>query len=149
MRLTRRHAGWSPPALVWLIMVTGLLWLSGVGLHLWPQEAVMELSETAAALRRAATVSHGVLAWLFCLMAGRWIWPHVPMVWQRRGQRLVWVLGVLALGTGGCIALAGLVLLYGSPQLHDLAVPVHWWLGLLWPAWLGAHAWPRRHRRHR
>jgi hypothetical protein len=143
----RRHAGWSRTGTAWLLLLTTLLWLTGLAMHVLARDSVMDMPPWQEQLQRGATVLHGVLTWVFCLAAGRWIWPHIGLVWHRRGHRLIWALGLLALGAGAMMALAGLGLLYGLAAWHDPLAGAHWWLGLVWPLVFTGHAWRRWVRR--
>ena len=136
--------------MAWLAILLMTLWLTGVGMHVWTDaEGVLEIPEWQQGARHAATVAHGVLAWLVCLAAGRWIWPHVGLVWHRRHHANAWWLGMLLMLCGTLVAVGGLLLLYGSPKTHEIAEKIHWWLGLTLPLIVAVHAgWRWRHHRH-
>lgn len=148
MQNARRHAGWSPTAVVWLVTLTLTLWATGVAMHLFGHDSVMELPLWQENLQRAATVAHGVLTWLFCIMVGRWIWPHVGQVWSRRTRTATWVMGIGTACLGSLLTLAGLGLLYGPGAWREVLATSHWWVGLFWPIVCAAHAWRRGLRRH-
>lgn len=145
----RASLGWNHFGLYALMGVVGLLWLSGVGLHHWLGiEDPFDLAPWEAVLRRAAQIAHGVLAWLACVLAGRWVWPHVQIGRYQRHRAAARWLGALTLVGGLGMALAGLVLLYGAAAWHDVASRVHWWIGLCWPVLLLLHlAWHAVQRR--
>lgn len=135
----RRHAGWSRRALVACGLLLLALIATGVLLEAWPAEQVAELEPWQMQVRRAATVVHGAGAWLFCLFAGRWIWPHALMVWRRSRHR-AWWLGIANAALVIAVCATGLLLLYGPANLHDDAGALHWWLALGWPVLLLLHA---------
>lgn len=134
------HAGWSRAGLIGLALLTTGLLLTGLVMHHWADISPMDLDEWENRLRRAATAGHGTLAWVACLLAGRWAWPHIGNMWRRRSRRGAWWLGLLTLGTSASLAIAGLLLLYGPAGWHDAASASHWWFGLTWPALGLAHA---------
>jgi hypothetical protein len=135
----KRRTGWNRAGVTWLAIITAGLWLSGVGMHLWAADAAFDLPQWQDHARRISTVAHGALAWFFCLLAGRWIWPHISTVWRRRSPPTMRPLGQLTLFTVAVAALAGLGLLYGSPPWRDHLAAVHWWIALFWPLLAGAH----------
>jgi hypothetical protein len=143
----KRRTGWNRTGIGWLAIVTAALWLSGIAMYLWSADSTIDLPSWQERTRRFAIVSHGVLAWLFCLLAGRWIWPHVSAVWRRRSTRSMRLLGQLTLLTLAGAALAGLGLLYGSPPWRDQLAAAHWWIGLSWPLLCGSHVWSHRMKR--
>lgn len=139
----RRHvprAGWRSSGVIGLALLTASLVLTGVGMHHWANASLADLADWENRLRRIAAVGHGTLAWLACLLAGRWVWPHVALVWRRRRRNSGWWLGLLTLATGACLALAGLLLLYGPADWRESLSDAHWWLGLVWPALWLVHA---------
>ena len=144
--LARAHAGWSRAGWYCCAAVTLLLWLSGWALHQIEPERLMELPAWQIGLRHAAQVLHGVLAWAFCLLAGRWVWPHLGLVWRRYTQRWAGWLGLVSLGRLLLLALSGLGLLYGLADWRDALIPWHWYVGLGWPLLLGMHVGARRWR---
>ena len=87
MQQFKRHAGWERLGLAWLAALTMALWVTGVAMHMFERDSAMDLPLWQENLQRWATVSHGVLTWLFCIMVGRWIWPHATHVWHRRVHR--------------------------------------------------------------
>ena len=141
-----RRSGWSTAALAWTVTLVLLLWGSGVVLHAWPAEALMQLGPAQMALRRAAVVAHGTGVWALCLFAGRWAWPHALLVWQRRPD-VTWTLGMLMATMLAVIAATGLFLLYGPANGHEGASALHWWMAVGLPLLLAAHAWRRWARR--
>jgi hypothetical protein len=77
---------------------------------------------------------HGVLAWAACVLVGRWVWPHVSLMWTRRGGRgQAWWLGLVTLLVGLLMAGTGLGLLYGPADWREDSLALHWWMGLGWP----------------
>ncbi len=143
MQHSRRHAGWDGVAVAWLVLLTLALWGTGIAMHAFERDSVMELPRWQENLQRGATIAHGVLTWLFCTMAGRWIWPHASHVWRRRVRPLTWFLGIATASVGILLSLAGLGLLYGPGAWREVLAWSHWWLGLSWPALCAAHAWKR------
>ena len=95
--------------------VSLLLWSTGVVMFLLPASELIDMSPTQAAWRHAAGVAHGVSTWLFCMLCGRGVWPHVRVMWHKHSDRTQWALGLLNLTVFSTIALTGLALLYGSP----------------------------------
>ena len=139
----RRHraAGWSRAGVALLAVTVLALWLSGIAMHASAaDDSLLDLPEWQARWRHAATVLHGVLAWVLCLTAGRWIWPHACLLWHKRGYTARWWLGLMTAASGAFIALGGLFLLYGSVPLRDAMGLLHWWMGLAWPVALAVHA---------
>ena len=145
--LARRHAGWSQVAFFWLVALSVTLWGTGVVMHTWARDAALDMPAWQENLVRVCTIVHGVLTWLFCIFAGRWVWPHAVMVWRRRFHLPIWVAGIAVLGLGLGMSVAGLTLLYGPADWHDQASALHWWLGLVWPLLLAGHAFKRLFRR--
>lgn len=143
----RRHAGWNRSAVAWLLVLTVGLWVTGVAMHLSVRDSVLDLPLWQENLQRGATVSHGILTWLFCFMAGRWIWPHINLVWRRRSHPWIWAIGITTAAGGAILAGAGLGLLYAPAPWHDALSLTHWWAGLLWPVVCASHAWKRLLRR--
>jgi hypothetical protein len=135
----KRRTGWNRAGFGWLAIVTVALWVTGIGLYLWPADSAIDLPIWEERVRRLSIASHGVLAWLFLLLAGRWIWPHVSLVWRKRNPAAKRLLGMLTLFAAGIAALAGLGLLYGSATWRDYLAGVHWWIALFWPLLCGAH----------
>lgn len=138
-----RRTGWSRAAIAWTAALVVLLWGSGVLLHVWPADASFDLGATQMAWRRTALVAHGAGAWMFCLFAGRWIWPHAALVWRRRAS-WTWVGGIGMALVLLLVAVTGLLLLYGAAEIHPAAAAVHWWVAVGVPVLLLAHAFVRR-----
>lgn len=144
-RFAGHHGGWNRRAVAWTAGGVLLLWVTGVALYLWPAELTFELAAWQVALRRAALVVHGGTVWLLCLLAGRWVWPHIALVWpSRRGA--TWMLGMASASLLLTVALTGVLLLYGPEPAHAAASAVHWWIALTLPALLALHGrkWLRR-----
>jgi hypothetical protein len=144
-RFVALHGGWHTRAVAWTAAGVLLLWASGVVLYLWPAEETFQLAAWQLLLRRAALIAHGCTVWAFCVLAGRWVWPHVVLVWDyRRGA--TWLLGVAAAALLGAIAASGLLLLYGTEATHAPASATHWWTAVGVPVLLALHGrgWLRR-----
>ena len=141
---SRPRAGWNGAGTGWLIVVVIVLLASGVLLHeLNPADPqAVDWGDTARGWQRAASVSHGVFAWAFCILLGRWIWPHIALVWAAR-RRWVWLLVLGVAGSGGVAALTGLGLLYGLADWRESMSAAHWIVGLAWPALCVVHGWRR------
>ena len=129
MHKTKHLAGWGHAIFGWMTAVTLVLWASGWVMFLLPDSEWMDLAEWQQVLRRSSGVTHGVLAWAFCVMFGRGVWPHVRVMWHRHTEPRKWLLGLANLGLLVLLGLGGLVLLYGTPAMHDWMSPVHFWLG--------------------
>ena len=123
--------------------VSLLLWGTGVVMFLLPASELIDMSPTQAAWRHAAGVVHGVSTWLFCMLCGRGVWPHVRVMWHKHSDRTQWALGLLNLTVLSTIALTGLALLYGSPDMHDSASPLHFWMGAICALVFLGHTWRR------
>ena len=143
----KRHAGWDRLGVIWLAALTISLWVTGVAMHTFKRDSAMDLPMWQENMQRWATVSHGALTWLFCIMVGRWIWPHASQVWRRRAQWWQWVLGMTTAGVGFLLSFAGIGLLYGPGTWQETLATTHWWVGLLWPVICGLHAWRRIYKR--
>ena len=139
-RRRRDHGGWSGRGAVWLTVMVMVLLATGVVMH--GNEPMVDADDLGPAQwHRVATVVHGLFAWVFCLVAGRWIWPHVVLVWSRRNGNWIWELGIVTALVGGVGALTGLGLLYGPADWREILTFAHWWIGLMWPVACLAHAW--------
>ena len=144
----RAPGGWSR-TIFWALSALLLgLWLSGWALYAWPADALPELGEAALAWRRAAVQVHGVAAWLLAVGLGRGVWPHARLMWARRTHLGPWLWGLLNLALLVFLALGGLALLYGSPDLHEGLAPWHFWAGALGPVLYLLHTARRRRRGH-
>jgi hypothetical protein len=143
MRPTKHLAGWSKTTFLLMSAVCLLLLLTGLVMFLLPASDLMDMSAGQAALRHGAGVVHGVCTWFFCFMCGRAVWPHVRVMWHKRGHSYTWALGLINLIFLAGIALTGLFLLYGNPDLHDQASPLHFWMGVWSPFILVFHTWRR------
>lgn len=143
MHRTKHMAGWGGSTFWLMTAVTACLWLSGCVLYGLPAENLPDMSDTQALVRRVSVVAHGSVAWLFCMLCGRAVWPHVRVMWHRHALRGKWAWGLLNLMLFVFLALGGLVLLYGSPWMHDSVSPWHFWTGVLIPVVYLAHTWGR------
>lgn len=144
-RFAAHHGGWNAHAIAWTAGGVVLLWITGIVLYVWPAEVTFQLAAWQVALRRAALVVHGGSVWVLCLLAGRWVWPHIAQVWSyRRGS--TWVLGIAGATLLLAVALTGFLLLYGPEPAHAAASAVHWWTALALPALFALHGrkWLRR-----
>ena len=142
LRLQLR-AGWNRAGTGWLITVVVVLLVSGVLLHeLNPANApqAVDWGESTRGWLHASNVLHGVFAWAFCVLLGRWVWPHIKMVWAAR-RRWVWLFGIGVAASGAIAALTGLMLLYGSADWRESMSATHWVAGLIWPALCVVHGW--------
>lgn len=136
-------AGWSRTTFYMMTALIAGLWLSGCVMYWLPAEALPEMTATQETIRRASNIVHGVLSWFFCVMIGRGVWPHAWVMWRRHTQPVKWILGVSNLVLLGFLVLGGLVLLYGSPVVHDVLSRWHFWVGALGPMFYVAHTWRR------
>ncbi|WP_310626401.1 hypothetical protein [Limnohabitans sp.] len=143
MTRTKHLAGWGRSTFLWMAAVSLLLLGTGVVMFVWPASELAEMTPSQASWRHAAGVVHGISTWLFCLLCGRGVWPHVRVMWHKRSDTFQWALGLATLTLLAAIALGGLALLYGSPDMHDWVSPVHFWLGAFCPLLFLAHAWRR------
>lgn len=137
--ITRRHGGWPRGGVALSAALVLALWLTGLLLDAWPAEQAALLAPWQSQLRHEAVVVHGAGAWVFCLFAGRWMWPHAALVW-RRAVDATWLLGLVGAAIAVLVAATGLLLLYGPGEVRDAAVVVHWWTAVGWPALLLLHA---------
>jgi len=134
----RRHAGWPRRGIALSTALVLALWITGLLLDMWPAEQAPLLQPWQSQLRHAAVIAHGIGAWVFCLFAGRWAWPHVALVW-RRALDTTWLLGLVSGGLALAIAASGLLLLYGPGDARDATVAAHWWTAIGWPVLLALH----------
>jgi len=67
----------------------------------------------------------------------------VRVMWHKQTDMTQWALGLLNLTVFSTIALTGLALLYGSPDMHDGASPLHFWIGAICALIFLAHTWRR------
>ena len=143
MHRQAHRAGWRGMTF-WLMtgVVIGL-WVSGWVMHALPAEDLADMSPAQAGLRHACGVAHGVGAWLFGVLCGRGVWPHVRVMWHRHVRQRQWLWGLLNLCLFVFLSAGGLVLLYGSPWLHDTLSPWHFWTGLAGLGGYLAHTWRR------
>jgi len=138
-----QRAGWMGLAFAWLSLVMLILWATGWVMFLLPVSELLDMTVVESMMRRLSTVTHGVGAWLLCVLCGRGVWPHVLLMWRQRHDGCQWSWGVLNLCVIVVLALSGLMLLYGSPQLHERLALVHWGLGMVAPLPWVIHAWRR------
>ncbi len=143
MKKTRHLAGWGRTTFFMMAGVCLSLWCTGVVMFWLPVTALMDMTPAQAAWRHGAGVVHGVLTWLFCVMCGRGLWPHVRVMWHKRIDKDKWVLGLLNLALLLVLTLSGLLLLYGNPDMHEGASPLHFWVGAACPVLFLAHTWRR------
>ena len=143
MKRAKHLSGWSRATWCWMRITLALMWASGVLLWLWPVEAVLSLDALQQGARHSAVVLHGVLTWLLCVLCGRGVWPHLRVIWQRRDDWTHWMWGWLSFVVLCLMAGAGLLLLYGPADTHDVLADIHAWLGIFWPALLLGHVWRR------
>jgi len=141
MKRAKHLAGWGRTTFLMMATVSLLLWCTGIVMFLFPAAELMDMTPAEVAWRHALGVVHGVLTWFFCVLCGRGVWPHVRVMWHKQDARIKWVLGVMNLIWLLAIALGGLFLLYGSPELHDWMSPLHFWMGALCPLLFLAHTW--------
>lgn len=137
-RFERRHAGWPRTGIGAFAILVGGLWVTGIALWMWPADEIAQLAPEVIRWRRAAAVTHGAGAWIFCLLVGRWVWPHIALVWARRAD-LAWWLGTATAAIVGFVALSGLLLLYGPADAQPAVSIAHWWTAVGWPAVLLLH----------
>lgn len=140
-RFAQRRAAWTEHGVGWLFIALLAMWATGCVLFAMPRESLAELPAWQATARHACVVVHGIGAWAFCLLAGRWVWPHLPSVWQRLRYRRQWWLGVLSMTWLAALGASGLMLLYGGENLQATVSWLHWWVGASWPLPLAAHLW--------
>jgi len=133
MSKTKHLAGWGRTTFWLMAAVCLLLFVTGMVMFVLPASELMEMSPAQASLRHSVGVVHGVFTWLFCILCGRGVWPHVRVMWHKQGESVKWVLGLMNVCMFVALGLTGLSLLYGSPDLHDVASPWHVWIGALCP----------------
>lgn len=130
-------------AFVGLSLVLGLLWVTGIVMLGWPSTDMLEMSDSETLLRRSAAVVHGVMAWVFCVLCGRGVWPHVQAMFRRQLNRWQWGWGWVNLSVIVLLAVSGLLLLYGSAAVHEIMSSGHFWVGALAPMPYLLHGWKR------
>ena len=137
------RAGWSRLGRWSLLLVVLMLTVTGVLLYaLNPADpAAADWSDAARHWQRTASVLHGAFAWMFCIALGRWVWPHVALVWVRAPRRWQWGLGLVTAGIGAIAALSGLGLLYGAANWRESLSSAHWAVGVTWPLLCLVHGW--------
>lgn len=143
MTRTKHLAGWGRTTFWMMASVSLLLWVTGVVMFVLPVSELMDMSPTQVAWRHQAGVIHGVCTWLFCVLCGRGVWPHVRVMWHKQRDRRQWGLGLFNLTIFCAIGITGLTLLYGNPDLHEGASPWHFWIGALSVVVFLAHTWRR------
>lgn len=105
-----------------------------------PIEQLPDMGEHEALLRRCTGIVHGVFAWIFCIVIGHGVWPHVRVMWHRSVD-FHWAFGFANLGLFAILMLSGLALLYGTEAAHMDVSAVHFWLGFLCPVPYLVHTW--------
>ena len=143
MKKTKHLAGWGRTTFLLMAAVSLLLFMTGVVMFVLPVSELFEMPPAQTSWRHAAGVVHGISTWLFCIMCGRGVWPHVRVMWHKQNETMKWALGLINLVLLVVIALGGLALLYGSPDLHDWVSPLHFWMGAVCPLVFLAHTWRR------
>jgi hypothetical protein len=145
MRRRNDLMAWSRVSFWGMSAVLAILWLSGLVMQLMSSVDMSDISVMEEGFRRATWITHGVASWLFCVMCGRGVWPHVRWMWHRHScrRRWRWLMGLLNLGWLLLLAVGGLLLLYGSTGMHELIVSWHFWLGALGPLIFLPHTWNR------
>jgi divalent metal cation (Fe/Co/Zn/Cd) transporter len=143
MKKTKHLAGWGRTTFLLMAAVSLLLFMTGVVMFVLPVSELFEMPPAQTSWRHAAGVVHGISTWLFCIMCGRGVWPHVRVMWHKQNETMKWALGLMNLVLLVVIALGGLALLYGSPDLHDWVSPLHFWMGAVCPLVFLAHTWRR------
>jgi hypothetical protein len=143
MRKTKHLAGWGRTTFFLMAGVCLTLLITGVVMFMLPASDMFEMTPAQASWRHATGVVHGVSSWLFCILCGRGVWPHVRVMWHKQGTPVKWWLGMSNLMVLVAISLTGLMLLYGSPDIHDWVSPIHFGLGAFCPLIFVAHTWKR------
>jgi hypothetical protein len=119
--------------------VLGFL-ISGIVLGYSPLAQLESPSQVQMQVRHIATIIHGSMAWLFCVLIGHTLWRHVDLAWKWPNKGMAWYLGTLSLAIVITLSVTGLSLLYGATVLRGASQVIHWWLGLAWPVMLLAHS---------
>lgn len=143
MTRAKHLAGWGRSTFLWMAAVSLLLFSTGVVMFVLPASELVDMSPEQASWRHASGVVHGVSTWMFCILCGRGVWPHVRVMWHKHGESFQWALGLANFVVLAAIALGGLFLLYGSPDMHDWVSPLHFWMGAFCPLLFLAHTWRR------
>lgn len=143
MTRAKHLAGWGRSTFLWMAVVSLLLFSTGVVMFVLPASELVDMSPEQASWRHTSGVVHGVSTWMFCILCGRGVWPHVRVMWHKYGETFQWAVGLANFAVLAAIALGGLVLLYGSPDMHDWVSPLHFWLGAFCPLLFLAHTWRR------
>ncbi len=137
----RPRAGWRFGTAGGFAFLIVALWITGWLLHHEDADAIVELTPTQMQWRHGAHVVHGVCAWLLFVLAGRWVWPHIALMFGHRSRRWAWIAGLLVAAVGAVTASTALGLLYGAASWRDPLSALHWAAGLVWPALFVAHGW--------
>jgi hypothetical protein len=124
----------------WLVYLSvGLLTLSGIAWLLVDKWGKVE-GEFGPEQNPALPwllASHGVLAYLFLVVAAMLVPVHIRLGWNAERNRRS---GLAIVGLGLFLALTGLLLYYASAEgLRGLASSLHWIVGLGLPALLIVH----------
>jgi hypothetical protein len=143
MKKTKNLAGWGRTTFGLMTAVCTLLWSTGVVMFVFPVSELMDMTPFQASIRHASGVVHGVATWWFCVMCGRGVWPHLRVMWHKRAEKTKWILGQANFVLLGWLALSGLLLLYGTSDLHETVSPLHFWTGAAVPLIFLAHTWRR------
>jgi hypothetical protein len=143
MTRAKHLAGWGRSTFLWMAAVSLLLFSTGVVMFVLPASELVDMSPEQASWRHASGVVHGVSTWMFCILCGRGVWPHVRVMWHKHSESFQWALGLANFVVLAAIALGGLFLLYGSPDMHDWVSPLHFWMGAFCPLLFLAHTWRR------
>lgn len=143
MKKTRHLAGWGRTTFWMMAAVSALLWSTGVVMFFLPVSELMEMTPSQTVLRHTSGVLHGVSTWLFCVICGRGVWPHIRVMWHKRTEKTKWILGQMNFIVLLVLAFSGWVLLYGSSEMHESISPLHFWMGAACPLIFMAHTWRR------
>ena len=144
MGRTRNRVGWVGVAFAGLSLALLAMWGTGVLLYGLSATESMEMSDLQATVRRAAAVAHGVIAWLVCVLCGRGVWPHVQWMFHHRRDTRQWGWGLVNASVLAVLLVSGLVLLYGTPGMHEIMSFGHGWVGALAPVPYLLHGWGKR-----